>query len=702
MSNASSPTEHAESYEKCRTNLPFLQFEHISFESKLFEIVEELRLRRECDETNTAKIQQLIQENFEMKKQRETSEKDFEKMKEEFEKYKLDMKSVYECKISLIEEEKISNQVAVDCLKKEIETVKNEALKLQLEKLDQEKTIMELKMHLQARNNLQESTRDQLGEVQEMFDKLNRNCRKLSKVQQRLREDISQATSLCERVDKINIQYHEKLENLSSEYQKLKQEIVKVRSQLQEEYHKQFINRECIEIEQLHLKIKHKEEELTVIQKVLNQTKEDSDNKFKCLEESNRRLNKYVLLLDKANGEKNNLQEKLNETLLENQQLKEHMREIQGTLNENLKMWREKEKKKNRRLSRECQTNILRKIDKQNQTLTTEETEDDFNHVRQILFPKFDRKSSLSRFNFQNTTDFEPIIQNSEELKQNISNDRSIKVALQTQSDKETKSAKVAGIKNDCDNSRNEESLSNNLKLQNDYITSTSDNIPEVAECNKEDTKNAGYAVLSKLNFTEPITEPIKTCRIDEINDNFSENVEKIESNSTVTELIFHENVKENGAPIKEKETVSSNDKKNEYKDEKNNELQDNSEKNSEKIHLNLEDDKMLNTQQVNVNEKNTQLQKNKTYPLPSILCTSLNLDNMNKKNTTERTSLSPTFSPNVSISRDILGATSLCSVLSEKSELSSKRCFENPGFKEWIPPTKKFHTFINPDTLEK
>lgn len=58
-----------------------------------------------------------------------------------------------------------------------------------MDKLNLEKTIMELKTHLHVRNNLQESTHDQLGEIQNMFDKLNRNCCKLSKVQKCLRED---------------------------------------------------------------------------------------------------------------------------------------------------------------------------------------------------------------------------------------------------------------------------------------------------------------------------------------------------------------------------------------------------------------------------------------------------------------------------------------------------------------------------------
>lgn len=134
MSADSSSKEDVDEYETSSTNLPFLKFEHLAFESKLFEIVEELRLRRECDESNTTKIQQLIQQNFDMRKQQETSEKNFEKIKEEFEKYKLDMKKMYDCKLSVIEEEKISNQVTVDCLKKEMETIKNESWSLQVYK----------------------------------------------------------------------------------------------------------------------------------------------------------------------------------------------------------------------------------------------------------------------------------------------------------------------------------------------------------------------------------------------------------------------------------------------------------------------------------------------------------------------------------------------------------------------------------------
>ncbi|GFY72124.1 uncharacterized protein TNIN_87911 [Trichonephila inaurata madagascariensis] len=158
-------------------------FDVLSFEKKLVELVEELRLRRNLEAENEKNLKWLMDEKYKAELEWDEQQRRHSREKNDLEQHISLLKRKLEDKICVSDDEKVKQQVVNKTYSEEIRLLKEELRNATCEKLAFVKRVQELEGQLNLHNRFQETLVGQMTEIRKRIKSISEECQELTNTQ---------------------------------------------------------------------------------------------------------------------------------------------------------------------------------------------------------------------------------------------------------------------------------------------------------------------------------------------------------------------------------------------------------------------------------------------------------------------------------------------------------------------------------------
>ncbi|XP_076368631.1 uncharacterized protein LOC143255997 isoform X2 [Tachypleus tridentatus] len=316
------------------------QFDILSFENHLLEVVEELRLKRE-----------------------ETEKHHYQKL-EEMDRETRDVKKSFEDQLYHFKEEKAKNKATIEVQEKEITRLKEEARRSQMNKLELENKFKEQETRLQIQQNRYENVTQQLSRLHQLQNRLTQSCQELDDTQRLLKDSVTEAVQLNKRLTRVNHQQNATIKEIQNESFNLSREVIELRMELKRKHFPKPLYAES-QTENLKLKIQTQkiQEEMKHLKELLKFSREENEKTVVAFKRANEMVQEYLEHLKQTEKEKDTIQMELKQANIEIQKLREDfanqevkLYKAQENHQDVVKQWRMKELMKEDKCNKDTQT----------------------------------------------------------------------------------------------------------------------------------------------------------------------------------------------------------------------------------------------------------------------------------------------------------------------------------------------------------
>ncbi|GFX43932.1 uncharacterized protein TNCV_4112111 [Trichonephila clavipes] len=206
-------------------------FDVLSFEKKLVELVEELRLRRNLEAENEKNLKWLMDEKYKAELEWDEQQRRHSREKNDLEQHISLLKRKLEDKICVSDDEKVKQQVVNKTYSEEIRLLKEELRNATCEKLAFVKRIQELEGHLNLHNRFQETLVGQMTEIRKRIKSISEECQELTNTQTKTLGNVSEAKKYLTNTN-LRIEHVQKIVSITEKRnEELKKELVMVKSE---------------------------------------------------------------------------------------------------------------------------------------------------------------------------------------------------------------------------------------------------------------------------------------------------------------------------------------------------------------------------------------------------------------------------------------------------------------------------------------
>ncbi|GBL89630.1 hypothetical protein AVEN_104594-1 [Araneus ventricosus] len=207
-------------------------FDALSFERKLIEMVEELRLRRNLEAENEKALKSLMDEKHRTEIAWDENQRRHSREKSELEQQISVLNRKLEDRHCGLDDEKTKQQLVNKTYSEEIKLLKEELRKANSEKLTFAKRIQELEGQLNLKNSFQESIMDQIAEIKKRSKSVGEECQELSTTQTKMLENVSEMKIYLRNIE-IRIEHVQEVTAISEKKNgELKNELVSAKSEI--------------------------------------------------------------------------------------------------------------------------------------------------------------------------------------------------------------------------------------------------------------------------------------------------------------------------------------------------------------------------------------------------------------------------------------------------------------------------------------
>ncbi|GIY02051.1 uncharacterized protein CDAR_229431 [Caerostris darwini] len=176
-------------------------FDALSFERKLVEIVEELRLRRSLEEENEKTVKSLMDEKHKAELDWDDQHQRHLREKNDLEQQISLLKRKLEDKVCGLDDEKIKQQLINKTYSEEIKLLKEEIRNANSEKLKFIKRIQELEGQSKLHINFQKTIVDQIAEIRKRTKAVGEECKELVNNQTKMVENVTEAKKYLKEIE---------------------------------------------------------------------------------------------------------------------------------------------------------------------------------------------------------------------------------------------------------------------------------------------------------------------------------------------------------------------------------------------------------------------------------------------------------------------------------------------------------------------
>ncbi|XP_070535291.1 coiled-coil domain-containing protein 73-like [Ptychodera flava] len=210
----------------------FSQINYLKFRDNLYEVIEELRIRRSTDSENEERIKQLVTEKHELERKLETEIASNKTLSDQHEQEIIDAKKHSEDKIHQLEDDKQKLALLVERTEKEVTGLKNEIRTLMLSKYSLEKKIKEKDHVIQMQSTAKDKHVIQIVDLEQKTKDVSKQVTGVTEQMERLEENVQAACKLNKKLAYINKHKHCELENCRKDLESSVQQLKKLRIEL--------------------------------------------------------------------------------------------------------------------------------------------------------------------------------------------------------------------------------------------------------------------------------------------------------------------------------------------------------------------------------------------------------------------------------------------------------------------------------------
>uniref|UniRef100_A0A4W3KD16 Coiled-coil domain-containing protein 73 n=1 Tax=Callorhinchus milii TaxID=7868 RepID=A0A4W3KD16_CALMI len=199
--------------------------QQLEFKTCLFEVVEELRIRRATESRYEEQIKNFVVEKQELEWQKESLQRHCSVLSSQHEEALAALKKQFQTQIAAVEEEKRKFHLSTETKEREINGLKEELKVLQISKYNLEKKLSELEQKVQLQTVAKGNHLSQLSEVEKRFATISRQYTSVKQAHEKLEQNVEEAMRLNKKLMGVN-------KNQESVIHDLKQELEKVTTDL--------------------------------------------------------------------------------------------------------------------------------------------------------------------------------------------------------------------------------------------------------------------------------------------------------------------------------------------------------------------------------------------------------------------------------------------------------------------------------------
>ncbi|XP_048113382.1 uncharacterized protein LOC125303598 isoform X2 [Alosa alosa] len=223
-----SDTSHLGSME---TDDGIISVQFLEFKTSLLDVVQELHIRRDAETRYEEQINKLVLEKQELEWQKESVQHQISSVTNQHNEALDTVKKRFQAQIGSLEEDKGRHQLTAELREKEMISLKEELKTLQLCKYSMEKKLSELSQ--EQKLELQTESKDghlkQLGEVEQRFGTVSRQCTILKQAHDRLQQNVEEAIKINKKITTVNKSQESKINTLTQDVKRLQGELIKAR-----------------------------------------------------------------------------------------------------------------------------------------------------------------------------------------------------------------------------------------------------------------------------------------------------------------------------------------------------------------------------------------------------------------------------------------------------------------------------------------
>ncbi|KAG8190277.1 hypothetical protein JTE90_025791 [Oedothorax gibbosus] len=207
-------------------------YDVLSFERKLVELVEELRLRRNLEIENEKNLKSLMDDKYRAEMEWDEKQSRHLREKDDLENKISILKRKLENKVCVSDDEKAKQQVVNKTYSQEIRVLKEELKNSISEKLKLVKRIQELEGQLKLHTNFQETIVTQITDIRKSTKNLRDDCQSLKEVQKSVLNNVTEVKGSFRKFE-INHQHLKQcVEIADKNSEQLKKYLVMTRSEV--------------------------------------------------------------------------------------------------------------------------------------------------------------------------------------------------------------------------------------------------------------------------------------------------------------------------------------------------------------------------------------------------------------------------------------------------------------------------------------
>ncbi|CAH1267580.1 coiled-coil domain-containing protein 73-like [Branchiostoma lanceolatum] len=180
------------------------QAECLKFRDNLFEVIEELRIRRVTDAENEERISQLVKEKHQLERTREEEAGATSELEKKHAQEITDLHRQYKEQIQQAEDNKNKSVLDLETSEREIKALKEEVQTLHMCKYSLEQKVKEQERQLKLQACAKDSHLSQMTEMEQKCSSLFMQCRQLTETHDRLEKSVKEAIRINKKLNSVN------------------------------------------------------------------------------------------------------------------------------------------------------------------------------------------------------------------------------------------------------------------------------------------------------------------------------------------------------------------------------------------------------------------------------------------------------------------------------------------------------------------
>eukprot|EP00058_Branchiostoma_floridae_P012681 XP_002598169.1 hypothetical protein BRAFLDRAFT_82967 [Branchiostoma floridae] len=196
--------EDGELQPKAFDNGALSQADCLKFRDNLFEVIEELRIRRVTDAENEERINQLVKEKHQLERTREEEAGATAESEKKHSQEITDLHRQYKEQIQQAEDSKKKSDLDLETSEREMKALKEEVQTLHMCKYSLEQKVKEQERQLKLQACAKDSHLSQVTEMEQKCSSLFLQCRQLTETHDRLEKSVKEAIRINKKLNSVS------------------------------------------------------------------------------------------------------------------------------------------------------------------------------------------------------------------------------------------------------------------------------------------------------------------------------------------------------------------------------------------------------------------------------------------------------------------------------------------------------------------